>query len=182
MLQEYMQWPAQPVEATGLSRNPFATGPSDVEDNQTIMLEYENNTRVTLHTNTHSLMPQRRLLVCGTLGTLEGRIDDTRLGLLWAVSLNCGTAELYSGRIRYRCVGEAECTTIEMGPGRAHGDADCKMIDAFLACALRGDTQFCCPGTALFPSIVTALAVDQAKAQKSVVSLESFPRALLGGE
>ena len=88
-------------------------------------------------------------------------------------------AELYSGRIRYRCVGDVECTTIEMGPGRTHGDADYKMMDAFLECALQGNTQFCRSGTALFPSMITALAADQAQAENRVVHMDTFPRSLL---
>src|SRR3990167_773796 len=50
--------------------NPFS---ADVNfDNELILMEYRNGSRVSLHINTHSTIPQRRMLICGTEGTIEG--------------------------------------------------------------------------------------------------------------
>ena len=52
--------------------NPFS---ADVNfDNELILMEYRNGSRVSLHINTHSTIPQRRMLICGTEGTIEGII------------------------------------------------------------------------------------------------------------
>lgn len=51
--------------------DPFCISSSFV-DNQLIMLEFEGM-RISLHMNIHSSFPQRRILICGTQGTLEGK-------------------------------------------------------------------------------------------------------------
>lgn len=46
----------------------------DIEDNQVAILEYKNGVRVSFHTNSNCSIKHRRLLICGTKGTLEGTI------------------------------------------------------------------------------------------------------------
>lgn len=43
----------------------------DIYDNQVAIIEYENGIRATFHTNCNSQIPERRLYICGTLGTLR---------------------------------------------------------------------------------------------------------------
>jgi hypothetical protein len=43
-----------------------------IVDNQVCILEYRNNVRVTFHTNMNIAKAQRKLLIMGTKGSLEG--------------------------------------------------------------------------------------------------------------
>lgn len=51
--------------------DPF-TSKKDVEDNQVVIIEFFNNVRATFHSNFNSALPQRRILICGLKGTIEG--------------------------------------------------------------------------------------------------------------
>lgn len=55
----------------------------NIVDNQVVIIEYENNLRAVFHTNCNSHIPERRLYICGTHGTiranlLKGKIEFCR--------------------------------------------------------------------------------------------------------
>ncbi len=57
----------------------------DVVDNQVAIIEFENEVRATFHTNCNTAMPERRMYICGTEGTmranvLTGEIEVKRIG------------------------------------------------------------------------------------------------------
>ncbi|HKI74698.1 MAG TPA: Gfo/Idh/MocA family oxidoreductase [Pseudomonadales bacterium] len=67
-----------------IGENPF-TGDKDIVDNQVVILEYENNVRASFHMNSNSGIPERRMYLCGTEGTIRsdvitGRIELQRIG------------------------------------------------------------------------------------------------------
>lgn len=66
------------------SRNPFTTD-HDIVDNQVAALEFANGVRASFHTNCSTNLPERRMYLCGTRGTLRsdlmtGRIEVCRNG------------------------------------------------------------------------------------------------------
>lgn len=68
----------------GNIKNPF-NDDKDVLDNQVAIIEFANKVRTTFHTNCNSAIPERRMYICGTEGTLRadviaGTIDVQRIG------------------------------------------------------------------------------------------------------
>lgn len=59
----------------GLQRKQPFTDDQDIVDNQVAIFEYASGTRVTFHTNCSAALPERRMYICGTEGTLRA---DTR--------------------------------------------------------------------------------------------------------
>ena len=51
--------------------NPFISG-ATVNDCFSFIIEFRNETKCSFHVNTNSFLPQKRILICGTGGTLEG--------------------------------------------------------------------------------------------------------------
>lgn len=74
----YRTWPG----SVGL--NPF-TSDKDIVDNQVAILEFDSGVRATFHTNCNMAIPERRIYLGGTEGTLRadliaGRIEYQRIG------------------------------------------------------------------------------------------------------
>ncbi len=64
--------------------NPF-NDDKDILDNQVAILQFDTGVRATFHTNCCSAIPERRLVICGTEGTLRsdvasGSVDVHRIG------------------------------------------------------------------------------------------------------
>ena len=55
--------------------NPFDSN-KDIVDNQVAIIEYENSVRATFHTNLSSGLPERRMYICGTKGTIRGDVNN----------------------------------------------------------------------------------------------------------
>ena len=70
-LDPYLDWDAFPLDKSLSTNDPFS-GDKDVHDNYAIILQYRNSVKVNFHINTNSAFPQKRLLICGLDGTLEG--------------------------------------------------------------------------------------------------------------
>jgi predicted dehydrogenase len=67
-----------------VGKNPF-TADKDIIDNQVAVIEYENGVRATFHTNCNSGIPERRMYINGTEGTIRadivaGSIEVARIG------------------------------------------------------------------------------------------------------
>lgn len=67
-----------------IGENPF-TSEKDIADNQVVIMEFENGVRASFHMNSNAGIPERRMYICGTEGTirsdvLSGRIELQRIG------------------------------------------------------------------------------------------------------
>lgn len=67
-----------------VNENPF-TSQKDIVDNQVIIMEFENRVRASFHLNSNAGIPERRLYICGSEGTvradvLTGSIEVKKIG------------------------------------------------------------------------------------------------------
>jgi len=149
-LEPYLKWDSLPLDKSLASEHPFTTD-RDVDDHHTIILEYRNHVRASCHINTNCAFPQKRILLCGLKGTLEG--------------------DLHTGIIRFKLIGDhgGPMSEIRVSPGDAHGGADQTMMEDLIESVALAD---CFQAEELFPSAITALGVEQAKKSGAVVNLE----------
>ncbi len=75
--------------------DPF-TAEKDIYDNQVVILEFANQARATFHMNSNAGIPERRLYLCGTEGTiradvLTGKIELQRIGFDTVIE-DCSTS------------------------------------------------------------------------------------------
>jgi len=127
--------------------SPF-DGKGDIVDNQVAILEFANGIRATFHTNLSSSLPERRLYVMGTKGTLRadavaGRIEFSPLG--------------YSGLRREEFTGETQGHTL----------ADQRLVDQLVDVIRTGDV----PATGIEEGIraaAVAWGIEQARQTGSV--------------
>lgn len=76
--QGYMTW------RDGQTLNPF-TSDKNIVDNQVNIIEYNNGVRATFHLNSNTAIPERRMYICGTEGSLRadlytGKVEVRRIG------------------------------------------------------------------------------------------------------
>jgi predicted dehydrogenase len=142
--QGYMTWdrPGQ--------RAPF-TDDTDLVDHQVAILEYASGVRASFHFDANTALPERRLYLCGTEGTLR--------------------ADLYGGRIELRRIGFGERVE-DHGRGDAglHGGGDAVLAEELAATMTSGHS----PATTLedgLAAAVVCLAVDEALEGGTVVDL-----------
>lgn len=137
----------------GATLNPF-TVDKDILDNQVIVIEYENGARATLHLNSNTALPERRLYLCGTEGTLR--------------------ADLYTGTIEYRRIGfGTETVRVDSGASDLHGGSDVVLAQELIATMQAGDA----PSTTLddgLDAALTCFAIDEAQASGQVVRLDEY--------
>lgn len=94
--QAYRQWPGL------IGENPF-TSNKNIVDNQVVMLEFENQVRGSFHLNSNAGLPERRLYICGSEGTLRadvltGKIEVKRIGFKSEVEdYSAGVSGLHGG-------------------------------------------------------------------------------------
>jgi predicted dehydrogenase len=102
-------------------KNPFMSE-KDVVDNQVIIFEYRNGVRATFHTNCAATMPERRIYICGTKGTLK--------------------TDVLKGFLQVRTIGSSETTMIiddEFKGGHGAGD---KFVVEELIKAMKNEDNF----------------------------------------
>ncbi len=108
----YQVWPDPSPE------NPF-TAEKDIVDNQVLILEYANQVRACFHTNCNAGIPERRMYILGTEGSIRG---DAR-----------------EGRVEFRRIGFDEPLQVyDTGVRGGHAGGDERMIEDFAACILDG--------------------------------------------
>jgi len=154
-LQPYLNWPATPLDKALTSEHPFTTD-KDVDDNYTLMMQYRNQARVSCHINTNAAFPQKRILICGLKGTLEG--------------------DLYTGIIRFKLIGDnGGVSEIRVSPGDSHGGADQQTMENLMDLTrnLPVDETSLFKGEEIFPSVIATLGFEQAKQSGSIVNLEA---------
>jgi predicted dehydrogenase len=117
-------------------------------------MEYDNNVRATFHTNHNAGIPERRMYILGSEGTIR--------------------ADVLTGTIESQRIGfDTELVTHETGASGGHGGGDQIMAEEFKDCILHGTP----PAAGLdegLASAVTCLGIDQAMTTGSVVDMTPF--------
>lgn len=119
-----------PDSANRAAYGSWATGPghlvdpflgnADIFDNQVAILEYAGGVRATFHTNCNAAIPERRLYILGSHGSLR--------------------ADLLTGRVETAVIGwESKIETIRDGVMDAHGGGDGIMAAALVRTLLQDE-------------------------------------------
>lgn len=133
--------------------NPFESN-KDILDNQIAIIEYENGVRATFHTNCNSGIPERRMYICGTKGTIR--------------------ADLVSGIIEFRESGsnkEIEKINIkEENDGHGGGDINlAKELDLAINRKIKSQTSM----IDAIVSAMTAIKIEEARIKNKIIDLDS---------
>lgn len=138
-----------------IALNPF-TSDKDVFDNQVVILEYASGVRATFHLNAATAMPERRMYLCGTEGTLR--------------------ADVIKGTIEHRRIGfDTTVETPQTGASGGHGGGDEVLAQELCASILDGTP----PAAGLMDGMTSALtcfAIDRAAATGRVVDVRPLWR------
>ncbi|NQU39141.1 MAG: Gfo/Idh/MocA family oxidoreductase [Lentisphaerae bacterium] len=113
----YKSWQSMGIYTRVQKLNPF-TAEKDIIDNQVGILEYANGTRATFHTDLNTAMPERRVYICGTEGTLRG--------------------DVLTGQLEWRRIGFDTELHKEETVGGGHGGADGILADSLRESMLNG--------------------------------------------
>lgn len=137
----------------GRTINPF-TADKDILDNQVVVIEYDNDVRATLHLNSNTAIPERRMYICGTTGTLR--------------------ADLYQGIVETREIGFGK-ELIQHGGGAQsiHGGGD-EILAKELIKAIKTETPASTTLEDGLNAAVTCFAIDEAQASGTIVDLGSL--------
>ncbi len=133
----------------GLVRmNPF-TSDKDIVDNQVAIIEYENGVRTTFHTNCNAALPERRMYLLGSKGTIR--------------------ADVLTGTIQMKRIGfDTQVEDVSSGSSGGHGGGD-SVLSRELADSMLNHTP---PSVGLMEgleSAVTCFAIDEAMDSGTVV-------------
>ena len=128
----------------------------DLRDNQVAILEYRNHMRATFQATMSNAIPERRIYFSCTEGTM--------------------VSELYSGRLEYRCLGDAETTRLEFG-SEGHGGGDERIMKELYDTMVNGTAPRCGIGEGL-ESTVVALVLDEAAETGRTIDLEPIWKRL----
>lgn len=135
------------------AKNPF-TADKDIFDNQVAIIEFENQIRTTFHTNCNTAIPERRMYMCGTEGTLR--------------------ADVLNGKIEVARIGWDNLTEIvDTGAAGGHGGGDRTLGKSLGGSVLRGEAPFTGVEDGL-RSAFTAYAIDEAADTGRVVDLAPY--------
>ncbi len=152
--QGYMTW------RDGLTENPF-TSDKDIVDNQVVILEYDNDVRATLHLNSNSGIPERRMYLCGTKGAIR--------------------ADLLTGKVEVGEIGfGTSVKVIETLGGDIHGGGDEVLANELVQTLQNGVPT----STTLEDGLnaaVTCFAIDEAMDTGTVVDCASYWRRVDAG-
>ena len=137
----------------GQHENPF-TSEKDIVDNQVVIMEYENQVRATLHLNSNAAIPERRMYICGTKGTLR--------------------ADLYQGELEVREIGFGKTSRIEKTlDADMHGGGDAVLADELTRTIRFGEPASTTLEDGL-QAAVTCFAIDEAMDTGSVVDCSPY--------
>lgn len=140
-----------------VGEHPF-TSDKDIVDNQVVILEFDNDVRATFHMNSNAGIPERRMYLCGTEGTIRsdvmtGKIELQRIG--------------FDSRIEDQSTGAAGM----------HGGGD-DVLAAELVDAMSGGAPMSGGIEEGLDATVTCFAIDQAMEDGTVVELAPWWEAL----
>ena len=137
--------------------NPF-TSEKTIVDNQVAIMEYENGVRATFHTNCSSAIPERRMYICGTKGTIRADLEQGKIEIDSIIDPN--RREIINSKIR-----------------GGHGGGDIFLARDFVDAVF--DRNF--PSTSIydaFKSAVSAIAIDLSRKKGEVLVLNSVWKGL----
>ncbi len=141
--------------------DPF-TCDKDIVDNQVAILEYACGARATFHTNCNSALPERRMHILGTEGTIR--------------------ADLVAGVIEVARIGfQRRRTVLETGAAGGHGGGDLLLVQALTQYMLEEIE----PDPGLEDALVAAVSafgIDQAMDEGRVVDMQPYWDAVDRGE
>jgi predicted dehydrogenase len=157
----FMTWhQLAPRPIPGASETPFGVD-KDILDNQVVLFEYENGSRATFHTSCLSALPERRMLLCGTRGTLR--------------------SDVISGTIEFREIGfDTQLERLDTGSGGGHGGGD----DLLARCLAESMMTNSSPGAGIqegLEAAFAAFAADESQRTGQVVELHSLWSSLHNG-
>jgi predicted dehydrogenase len=133
--------------------SPFSEG-ADIVDNQVAILQYANGVRATFHTNCNAGLPERRMYLCGTEGSLRG--------------------DAWTGIIELQRIGhDSKVERIDTGAGGGHAGGDEVMAQGLAGTLLEGRAPLASVEEGL-QSCAAAFAIDQALEEKRVVDLDAW--------
>ena len=141
--------PAYHAWGSAKLNSPF-TDDKDIVDNQVAIIEFDQQVRATFHTNCHAALPERRLYILGSEGTIR--------------------ADLLPGLIEHSRIGWEQSKTVYQMHGGGHGGGDTIMAGELIAC-MHGRMA---PPTSVddgLASAVTCLGIDEAMDHGRVVDL-----------
>lgn len=136
--------------------DPFSEG-ADIVDNQVAILQYANGVRATFHTNCNTAIPERRMYLCGTEGTLR--------------------ADVYTRNIELQRIGydikqeDLKAVPIAHDSMAGHAGADGAMARSLVKTLLHGEPPLATVEDGI-RSCIVAFAIDQAMNEGKVVHLE----------
>jgi len=143
----YRTWPGL------FGENPFESD-KDIIDNQVAILEYANGVRAVFHTNCNSAIPERRMYILGTEGTL--------------------IADVIKGTIQLRRIGfDSEMEDHSTHAKGGHGDGDSHLARELVESMLCGAS----PSSGMkegLEAAVTCFAIDAAMEHGSVVDVDRY--------
>ncbi len=126
----------------------------DILDNQVAILEFANGVRASFHTNCCTNLPERRMYICGTEGTLR--------------------ADVLSGQIEYKRIGHEEALIpVETGARGGHGGADSILCNSLRDSLLEGTPPLATPDDGL-KAAIACFGVDRATEKGQVVDLSAM--------
>lgn len=132
----------------------------DIIDNQVAICETDRGVRLTFHTNTHAGIGNRRWMICGIDGALEG---------------DFGRPDMLLGQ----CFGKTETISFGAAGGQSHYGADEAMGRDLAACWLDG-AAFPVPAKAALEAGLAAMAIDVAQREGKVVDASPWLARLDG--
>ncbi len=145
--QAYRAWPGT------VTLNPF-TSDKDIVDNQVAVIEYDNGIRATFHTNCNAGIPERRMYICGSEGTIR--------------------ADVMNGQLESRRIGwDTKLEKHSTGGSGGHGGGDQVLIKELHECMVNGSEPFTGLEDAL-NSAITCFAIDEAMDTGQVVDMTPY--------
>ncbi|MBN1901777.1 Gfo/Idh/MocA family oxidoreductase [Candidatus Sumerlaeota bacterium] len=133
--------------------DPFLSD-KDIVDNQVAIIEYENGARATFHTNCNAAIPERRMYILGTEGSVR--------------------ADVLTGKIEIKKIGfNAQIENASTDAQGGHGDGDRYLVRE-LADSMLNDVA---PSVGLIEgmeSAVTCFAIDEAMDSGAVVDVRPY--------
>jgi len=133
--------------------NPF-TSSKDIIDNQVVILECDNGIRATFHVNLSSGIPERRMYICGSEGTIR--------------------ADVLTGKIEVSGINDSHIKLIfNKDVCESHGGGDSFMIEE-LDRVMKGISSPTISFHEAINSVIACLAIDGAMKTNKIVHIDSY--------
>lgn len=149
----------------GATESPFRDD-KDIVDNQVAILQYANGVRASFHTNCMSALPERRLYIQGTEGTLRADSVSRHKPAIDPMAPDESFLRIEVKRIGW----DTETEVIDINTSGGHGGSDTILIDHMVDCVVNGQQPLTGVNEGLRAAI-NCFGVDQAMDEGRVVDL-----------